>query len=211
MTDLVDVLRANVKQARRQARDILADPKTVVLDTETTGLVDGSYICDLAIIARGKTLVNTLVNPQVHIPEEASRIHGIYDKDVADAPTFEKLWPEVEPLLRRSRVVIYNVQYDMRIIGNEVTRMGEPTFRVTTDDALEIYQRWYFGGIGRSSKGQTKLTTPHCDAPACQLAVAVHSGNAHRAYYDCLATVERLKMIANTCWLNAHYKRSGRK
>jgi len=29
------------------------------------------------------------INPEMHIPEQSSAIHGIYDKDVADCPTFK--------------------------------------------------------------------------------------------------------------------------
>ncbi|HEV2172794.1 MAG TPA: 3'-5' exonuclease [Nitrospira sp.] len=211
MPDIVDLIRANVKHAQRRAKQILADPHTVVLDTETTGLVDGSYICDLAIIARGRSLVNTLVNPQVHIPPDASRIHGIYDEDVKYAPTFAELWPELERIFRESTVVIYNAGYDVRIIGNEFVRLfgAGPTFRIKTVDALALYQTWYFGGVGRSGRNQTKLVNPHCDAPACKAAVAKHQqAGAHRAYADCLATVERLKMIANSCWLHEHYRKA---
>src|SRR5690348_17099395 len=104
MPDVVDLIRANVRHAKTLAKEILADPDTCVLDTETTGLVDGSYICDIAVIAKGTTLLNTLVNPGIHIPEGASAIHGIYDRDVKDAPTFEDIWGDLEEILRNKRV-----------------------------------------------------------------------------------------------------------
>ncbi len=211
MPDIVDLIRATVKHAQHTAKEILADPDTVVLDTETTGLVDGSFVCDIAVIARGRSLYNTLVNPLVHIPAEASAIHGIYDRDVKDAPTFEGLWHSgLAELLRTKRVVIYNVPYDLRIIANEARRFTEThpeQFHIRTEDALKLYQDWYFGGVGRSGKGQTRLVTAHCDAPKCTEAVKRHAqAGAHRAYADCLATVERLKIIANTCWLHEHYR-----
>jgi DNA polymerase III epsilon subunit-like protein len=210
VADIVDLIRANVRQAQRKAKKILADPRTVVLDTETTGLTD-AYIVDLAVIARGKTLINTLVNPQVPIPQSASQIHGIYDPDVRGAPTFEELWPEFEAILKRSRVVIYNASYDLRIVRNEIHRLPDfdVQMRIDVEDALTLYQDWYFGGVGRSGRNQTKLVNPHCDSPACVAAVKTHAqAGAHRAYADCLATVERLKMIANTCWLEDHYRKA---
>lgn len=211
MPDIVDLIRANVRHAQRQAKEILADPKTVVLDTETTGLVDGSYICDIAVIARGRSVFNTLVNPLVRIPKEASLIHGIYDKDVATAPTFTDLWESgLEEVLRERRVVIYNAAYDLRILRNEVLRLAEPPltpFNIRTDDAMKIYQDWYFGGVGRSGRNQTRLVNPHCDAPKCIADVEKHAKDgAHRAYADCKATVTRLQMVANTCWLHDHYR-----
>lgn len=211
MPDLVDLIRATVRHARTTAQEILADPLTCVLDTETTGLVDGSYICDLAIIEKGGTLINTLVNPGVHIPDEASQIHGIYDRDVKHAPTFLELWGDLEDILRNRRIVIYNSAYDLRIIANELRRSGIRPFKVTTDDALALYQAWYFGGVGRSARGQTKLTTAHCDSPRCVADVQTHSKlGAHRAYADCKATVSRLRMIAETCWLEEHYRKASK-
>lgn len=211
MPDIVDLIRANVRQAERHAKEILSDPRTVVLDTETTGLVDGSYVCDIAVIARGRTLFNTLVNPQVAIPADASRIHGIYDRDVKHAPTFEELWHDgLEAVLRERRVVIYNARYDLKIIRNEIDRLSEPPkqpFNVRTDDAMLLYQQWYFGGVGRSGKNQTRLVNPHCDSPKCIADVEEHAkAGAHRAYADCKATVSRLRMIAHTCWLHDHYR-----
>lgn len=210
MADLVDKIRATVRHAQEQAKEILKDPKTVILDTETTGLVDGSRIVDLAVIARNKTLINTLIDPGKHIPIDASRIHGIFDKDVNGAPTFTEIWPSLEKILRTRRVVIYNAPYDLRVISDEAERDGipiGPNEYPHVEDALILYQAWYFGGAGRSGKGQTKLTTAHCDSPACLAAVSHHEqAGSHRAYADCLATVERLKMIANSCWLHDHYR-----
>lgn len=209
MADIVDLIRANVRHSRKLAKEILADPDTCILDTETTGLVDGSYICDIAVIARGTTLINTLINPGVHIPGEASAIHGIYDRDVKDAPTFEDVWGDLEDILRERRIVIYNSSYDLRIIANEWHRAEIKPFNVRSDDALALYQQWYFGGVGRSGRGQTKLTTAHCDSPKCVAAVRAHaSEGSHRAFADCKATVARLRMIAETCWIDDHMRRA---
>lgn len=214
--DLVDLIRANVKHAQRDAKRILADPNTVILDTETTGL-SNAYICDLAVIAKGRTVVNTLVNPGMHIPRDASAIHGIYDRHVKNAPTFAEIWPQLGPILDGSRIVIYNAAYDIKVLSNELTRLDTLSsdgsmIKWNVEDALTLYQRWYFGGVGRSGRNQTKLVNPHCDAPACITDVETHAkSGAHRAYADCLATVARLKMIANTCWLEDHWRNARKK
>lgn len=208
MADIVDMIRANVRRSRLEAKEILADPDTVILDTETTGL-SNAYIVDLAVIRKGGIVFNTLVDPQVRIPKDASAIHGIYNRHVRDAPTFTDLWSMgLADVLKNKRVVIYNVPYDMGVIQHEMKRLDD-TYDITvrTEDALTLYQRWYFGGSARSGRGQTKLTTAHCDAPACVAAVSTHEeAGAHRAYADCLATVARLRMIAETCWIDEHYR-----
>lgn len=85
------------------------------LDTETTGLsaARGDRIVEVAIVdAGGRSLVNTLVDPQRPIPRDASRIHGITDRMVAGAPALTDLWPQLEPILSGKEVVIYNAAYD---------------------------------------------------------------------------------------------------
>jgi DNA polymerase-3 subunit epsilon len=67
-----------------------------VFDTETTGLdpkTDAVVEVAWAIMRGDGTVLSsnaTLVNPGRPIPADASRVHGIFDRDVARAPTFEQ-------------------------------------------------------------------------------------------------------------------------
>ena len=71
----------------------------VFFDLETTGTsinVDRIVeICYLKVHPNGNEEAKTLrINPEMHIPEGASAVHGIYDKDVADCPTFKEVLAE---------------------------------------------------------------------------------------------------------------------
>ncbi len=78
------------------AATVVADPRAVFLDTETTGLGPDAEVIDVAVIdVLGRVLLDTLVHPRGHIPPDASRIHGIYAHHVAGAPS----WGEVQPRL----------------------------------------------------------------------------------------------------------------
>jgi len=67
-----------------------------VFDTETTGLdprTDAVVELAWAIMRGDGTILSsntTLINPGRLIPADASRVHGIFDRDVAQAPTFEQ-------------------------------------------------------------------------------------------------------------------------
>ena len=66
----------------------------VFFDLETTGTNINSdrivEICYLKVYPNGNEESKTLkINPEMHIPEASSAIHGIYDADVADCPTFK--------------------------------------------------------------------------------------------------------------------------
>ena len=72
---------------------IIKDKPLVFFDLETTGtnmLTD--RIVEISVVKLfpdGTREVKTRrINPEMHIPEEASAIHGIYDDDVRGAPTF---------------------------------------------------------------------------------------------------------------------------
>jgi DNA polymerase-3 subunit epsilon len=107
------------------AYDLLNDPAGfVILDSETTGL-SNALACQVAVVDQaGTTLVDTLVKPGVSIPAEATRIHGITDAMVADAPD----WTEVELLLRAAlegrTVLIYNASYDIEVLANMIVQAG---------------------------------------------------------------------------------------
>jgi len=75
---------------------IIKDKPLVFFDLETTGtnmLTD--RIVEISVVKLfpdGTREVKTRrINPEMHIPEEASAIHGIYDDDVRDAPTFRQI------------------------------------------------------------------------------------------------------------------------
>ena len=49
-------------------------------------------ICYLKVYPNGNEEAKTLrINPEMHIPEASSAVHGIYDADVADCPTFKEV------------------------------------------------------------------------------------------------------------------------
>ena len=68
----------------------------VFFDLETTGTNINSdrivEICYLKVYPNGNEESKTLrINPEMPIPAESSAVHGIYDADVADCPTFKDL------------------------------------------------------------------------------------------------------------------------
>ena len=98
------------------------DPRTVYLDTETTGLGGRAEVVDVAVAGGdGRILFETLVRPLAPIPPDATAIHGIADADVADAPGWPAVHDELCRLLTGRLVVVYNAAFDRRI----VTQCGE--------------------------------------------------------------------------------------
>ena len=68
---------------------VFFDLETTGVDTAKDRIVEVSMI---KIMPDGEEIVRTRrINPQMHIPEQATAIHGITDEDVKDAPTFAQV------------------------------------------------------------------------------------------------------------------------
>lgn len=99
------------------ARDRLNDPATVFLDTETTGFPPVAEVVDPAIVTTdGEILMDTLVRPLAPIPAAVTAIHGITDEDVAGAPYWLEIHQRLCAALAGRTVVIYNVDFDRRVL-----------------------------------------------------------------------------------------------
>ena len=111
----------------------LAGDETVVyLDTETTGLGFDDEVVDVAVVgAGGEVLLDTLVRPSRPIPAGASAVHGLTDLDVAGAPTWDLVYPVLRAILRERVVVVYNADFDRRLVVQTCARCGfaEPAAR----------------------------------------------------------------------------------
>lgn len=98
----------------------------VLVDVETTGFE--GRICEIAVLdTTGRVLLDTLVDPQIPVPAEATAVHGITDQDLVDAPTWEHLAPQVEQLLTGRTVIAYNAPFDQGRLHAEQQSLGRAT------------------------------------------------------------------------------------
>ncbi|OWY21037.1 3'-5' exonuclease [Sphingobacteriales bacterium UPWRP_1] len=99
-------------------------------DIETTGVnLATDRIVEISILKlmpNGDKKIKTLrLNPTIPIPIQASQIHGIYDADVKDAPTFEQVASELYEFLKDSDIAGYNSnQFDVPILTEEFLRVN---------------------------------------------------------------------------------------
>lgn len=67
----------------------------------------------------------SLVNPEMPIPKEATAIHQITDDVVKDAPTIKTLLPKIIPFLEGCDIGGFNSNsYDIPLLYNELARYG---------------------------------------------------------------------------------------
>jgi len=97
----------------------------IILDTETTGLGEGDEIIEICLIdLDGNILLNTLIKPTISIPESASSIHGIYDKDVENAPLWSEVYQDFINIIKNKEVNIYNKYFDIKMINQTSEKYG---------------------------------------------------------------------------------------
>ena len=93
-----------------------------IFDTETTGVNSTDFLCQLAY-KTGDEIFCELYKPEIKIPAEASSVHHITNKMVADKPSFKESpeYQKIKNLFERedSIVVAHNAKFDLGIIERE--------------------------------------------------------------------------------------------
>ncbi|MDD3117956.1 MAG: 3'-5' exonuclease, partial [Victivallales bacterium] len=106
------------------------DRPLLFFDLETTGInLLQDRIVELStvkIFPDGHREVKTRrLNPGMHIPEESSAVHGIYDRDVAEEPAFNEIAPCLSAYFSDCDLGGYNIcKFDIPMLTNEFKRAG---------------------------------------------------------------------------------------
>ncbi|NND77123.1 MAG: 3'-5' exonuclease [Flavobacteriales bacterium] len=154
-------------------------------DLETTGTnVATDRIVEISIIKvnpdQSKDKYTKRINPTIPIPAASSAIHGIYDKDVASAPTFEYLAQEVYDFIGDADLAGYNSnRFDIPLLIEEFFRVSE-RFDITKKRFVDV-QTIFHKMEQRTLVAAYKF---YCDKELV---------NAHSAEADVIATIDVLE------------------
>lgn len=102
----------------------------IFFDLETTGTNINTdrivEICYLKVHPNGNEEAKTMrINPEMHIPEASSEIHGIYDEDVADCPTFKDVAKDIAKDIEGCDIAGFNSnRFDVPVLVEEFLRVG---------------------------------------------------------------------------------------
>jgi len=157
----------------------------IVFDIEATGdRVTKDRIVEIGMIKihpDGKEeTYEKRINPEVPIPLHISEIHGIYDIDVINAPTFKDLAKEIQNFIGDSNLCGFNSnKFDIPILEEEFLRVniysGFETKKLV--DVQNIFHKMEKRTLGA----------------AYQFYCNKEIENAHSAIHDARATLEVLK------------------
>ncbi|MFY0596744.1 MAG: 3'-5' exonuclease [Cognatishimia sp.] len=169
----------------------LADLPLVVFDTETTGLsVKDDAIVQIAAvrILNGRIVdgehVDAFVNPGRAIPPASTRIHGVTDADVAEAPDIVQVGRDFHRFARDAVLVAHNAPFDIGLLREQEQCIGAKWDHPVLDTVL--LSAVVFG-----------TTADHSlDALCERLSIQIPTDLRHTALGDTIATAEAvLKLL----------------
>lgn len=180
-----------VLQARESAeawcRERLADPRTLIVDTETTGILSKdpeAEICQISIInTAGRPVFSVLVKPNAKMGEEAYSKHGITPEMVEHSPTFPEIAPILSKIISDHHLVAYNAAFDIHLLVHLFAKYDIEAPDFDTSCAMEEYAKWL--GLWSVRKGDWKWH---------KLPQLAH-GQAHDALTDCVSTLLLMKKM----------------
>jgi len=161
-------------------------------DLETTGVnVGADRIVEIAILKAmpdGSEQIKTLrINPEMPIPLQSSLIHGIYDKDIANEPTFKGVAQELSDFIGDADLAGYNSnRFDIPVLLEEFLRAGVD-FDMSDRKFVDV-QNIFHQMEQRTLRAAYKF---YCDKDI----VNAHSAEADitATYHVLLAQIERYK------------------
>ncbi len=179
------VTRERPRSYGHSADESLAGLSYVVVDTETTGgrSLLGDRITEFAaVVVKGGEIVElyeTLVNPQRSIPPFVTQLTNITWDMVKNAPTFDRIAPDVLRVLEGNVFVAHNATFDWRFVTTEVSRSTGRQLRGRRLCTVKI-----------ARKVLPQLSRRSLDYVARYYGVEIR--NRHRAAGDALATAKCL-------------------
>lgn len=159
-----------------------------VVDIEATGgnHIKGKIIEIAIYVFDGKEIIDeyaTLINPETKIDWYVTKLTGITNDMVKDAPVFAEVAQKIADLLKGNIFVAHDVLFDYRFLNAEMKKAGvvinEP--KVCTVELSKKYM----------PEAESYSLGKLCEA----LEIPIPDEDRHRAAGDALATTKLLKIL----------------
>ena len=145
---------------------LLSGQTVIAVDTETTGMSpnDGHRLVELARVTIRDGVLgeewSSLVNPGRAIPAAATRVHGISDAMVADAPKAAEAGRLLRTACGDLPLVFHNAPFDLPFLLHLFREAGAPALLNPVIDTLGLARGLF--GTGSNSLGAlaTRLKLP---------------------------------------------------
>lgn len=166
----------NISELNRSKPLVFFDLETTGIDTNSSKIVEISVVkYDLSM---KKTTFDTLINPEVDIPVEASEVHGITNDTVVNAPVFGTIAQKLfNDFIKGSIICGFNSdRFDIPLLHREFFEVGVEwdLMNTQTIDVRNIY-------VKNEGRSLTDAYREYCNKELV---------DAHQASADTYATIE---------------------
>lgn len=156
-----------------------------VLDFETTGFdpEEDSIIQVAAVKYRNFEKIDeyiTFVNPILEIPPKITKITGITDDDVGDAPYLSDIMPDLLSFLEGETIVAHNASFDMKFLLKSISESKLPYVKFRVIDTLSLARK-------------NINSTPNHKLATLKKYLKLSHFKSHDALHDCYVTAELYK------------------
>jgi DNA polymerase III subunit epsilon len=161
------------------AQPRLTDITFLAFDTETTGLFPIMHrLVEIGAVrfrldGRELATFQTLIDPEIPIPQDVQRVHRITDAMVRGHPTVEQIMPHFIDFLGGSETILlaHNAPFDLGFLAMALTRLGIAFPLHSLFDTLDFARRLY-------------PTWPSYSLENVVIRLKVANGAEHRALSD---------------------------
>ena len=169
------------KRAHTYTKTCATPSDYTVIDAETTGLnYNNDEIIELGAIKYRNFMeverFQTLINPQIHIPESATAINHITDAMVKNQPCIADKLPDFLNFIGNDVLVGHNVGFDIRFILHACYNLNLQKPFITALDTLPLARKYI-----------PKTSVPNYSLDELRTLLNIKT-TGHRAIADCEAT-----------------------
>ncbi|MCB0390214.1 MAG: 3'-5' exonuclease [Bdellovibrionales bacterium] len=141
----------------------------IAFDLETTGILPGvDRIVEIGAVryfnGQVEAVYSTLVDPQIPIPEGASRVNGISDDMVQGKPTIDRLLESFADFCKDHLVVAHNAAFDAQFLTADIKKFESPAPKGVIIDTYAMAKK-VFPGLPNYKLG---TLVQHLDIPSTQ-------------------------------------------
>ena len=181
-----------IKEAASQwAKERLADDITVIIDIESTGLLNqdpDTEIAQISIInVKGRPLFSMLLKPNKPMGEVVMDIHKISNDDVFNQPVFPQVAKMISFILKGKHIVCYNADFDIKLLWHMFKKYEQELPKIAGSSCcMDRYSEWC-GEWSVKKKGYKWQKLP-----------ALGYGMSHDALTDCQSTLKVMEKMAGS-------------
>jgi DNA polymerase-3 subunit epsilon len=171
------------------AQERLADANTVVIDLESTGLLQQDPETEIAQICivdtKGRQLFSMLLKPSQPMSDTVIGIHKISNEQVINQPIFPQIAKIIAFVLRDKHVICFNADFDIRLLWHMFKKYEIAPPKVAgTSCCMDRYSEW-------CGEWNTKR-----DGFRWQKLPNFIGEESHDAYNDCRNTLKVMQKMA---------------